>query len=140
MRLLLTAHLGVTPTCAEARVRITPSKVVLLSNTNNPPTHRRDNNMWLSKRKLISRIERMMVEQELELHDLDSQHSRAYHTGMIDGLGMALFAVSPIAARRNPISIVWFDEDYDEPRQAEQDRETFFDATSATMFESVEAK
>jgi hypothetical protein len=96
--------------------------------------------MWLSKRKLISRIERMMVEQELELHDLDSQHSRAYHTGMIDGLGMALFAVSPIAARRNPISIVWFDEDYDEPRQAEQDRETLFDATSATMFESVEAR
>jgi len=96
--------------------------------------------MWLSKRKLISRIERMMVEQELELHDLDSQHSRAYHTGMIDGLGMALFAVSPIAAKRNPISIVWFDEDYDEPRQAEQDRETFFDATSATMFESVEAR
>ena len=96
--------------------------------------------MWLSKRKLISRIERMMVEQELELHDLDSQHSRAYHTGMIDGLGMALFAVSPIAAKRNPISIVWFDEDYDEPRQAEQDRETIFDATNATMFESGEAK
>jgi len=96
--------------------------------------------MWLSKRKLISRIERMTVEQELELHDLDSQHSRAYHTGMIDGLGMALFAVSPIAAKRNPISIVWFDEDYDEPRQAEQDRETIFDATNATMFESVEAK
>lgn len=96
--------------------------------------------MWLSKRKLISRIERMMVEQELELHGLDSQHSRAYHTGMIDGLGMALFAVSPPVARRNPISIVWFDEDYDKPRQAEQDRETFFDATSATMFESVEAK
>ena len=96
--------------------------------------------MWLSKRKLISRIERMMIEQELELHDLDSQHSRAYHTGMIDGLGMALFAVSPIAAKRNPISIVWFDEDYDEPRQAEQDRETIFDATNATMFESVEAK
>ena len=96
--------------------------------------------MWLSKRKLISRIERMMVEQELELHDLDSQHSRAYHTGMIDGLGMALFAVSPIAAKRNPISIVWFDEDYDEPRQAEQDRETIFDATNATMFESVETK
>jgi hypothetical protein len=96
--------------------------------------------MWLSKRKLISRIERMMVEEELNLHDLDSQHSRAYHTGMIDGLGMALFAVSPPAARRNPISIVWFDEDYDEPRQAEQDRETVFDATNATMFESVEAK
>jgi hypothetical protein len=48
--------------------------------------------MLLNKRKLIAKIERMMVEQELELHGLDSQHSRAYHTGMIDGLGMALFA------------------------------------------------
>jgi hypothetical protein len=96
--------------------------------------------MWLSKRKLTKRIERMMIEQEIELHGLDSQHSRAYHTGMIDGLGMALFAVSPPAARRNPISIVWFDEDYDKPRQAERDREAIFDATSATMFESVEAR
>ena len=71
------------------------------------------------KRKLIAKIERMMVEQELELHDLDSQHSRAYHTGIIDGLGMALYALSPKRARRNPISIVWFDEDYDEPRKVE---------------------
>jgi hypothetical protein len=96
--------------------------------------------MWLNKRKLIAKIERMMVEEELELHGLDSQHSRAYHTGMIDGLGMALYAVSPIAAKRNPISIVWFDEDYDEPRKAEQDRETFFDATNTSLFESAEAK
>ena len=96
--------------------------------------------MWLSKRKLISRIERMMIEQELELHDLDSQHSRAYHTGMIDGLGMALFAVSPPAARRNPISIVWFDEDYDKPRKAEEHRETVFDVSNQSLFESAEAK
>jgi Xaa-Pro aminopeptidase len=96
--------------------------------------------MWLNKRKLIKRVERMMVEEELNLHDLDSQHSRAYHTGMIDGLGMALFAVSPKAARRNPISIVWFDEDYDEDRITEQDRETTFDVSNRTLFESVEAK
>ena len=97
--------------------------------------------MWLSKRKLVKRIERMMVEQELELHDLDSQHSRAYHTGMIDGLGMALFAVSPPAARRNPISIVWFDEDYDEPRKIEQDREEAFDVLNRTdLFATAEAE
>jgi hypothetical protein len=96
--------------------------------------------MWLNKRKLIKRVERMMVEEELNLHDLDSQHSRAYHTGMIDGLGMALFAVSPEAARRNPISIVWFDEDYDEDRITEQNRETTFDVSNRTLFESVEAK
>ncbi len=96
--------------------------------------------MWLNKRKLIKRVERMMVEEELNLHDLDSQHSRAYHTGMIDGLGMALFAVSPQAARRNPISIVWFDEDYDEDRTIEQHRETTFDVSNRTLFESAEAK
>ena len=97
--------------------------------------------MWLSKRKLISRIERMMVEQELELHDLDSQHSRAYHTGMIDGLGMALFAVSPIAAKRNPISIVWFDEDYDDNRMTERYREEAFDAINdSSIFETAEAR
>jgi hypothetical protein len=82
----------------------------------------------------------MMVEQELEIHDLDSQHSRAYHTGIIDGLGMALFALSPKRARRNPISIVWFDEDYDEPRQLEQHRETVFDAVNESLFSTAEAK
>jgi hypothetical protein len=92
------------------------------------------------KRKLVNKIERMMVEQELELHDLESQHSRAYHTGIIDGLGMALFALSPKRARRNPISIVWFDEDYDEPRQLEQHRETVFEAVNESLFSTAEAK
>lgn len=92
------------------------------------------------KRKLVNKIERMMVEQELELHDLESQHSRAYHTGVIDGLGMALFALSPKRARRNPISIVWFDEDYDEPRQLEQHRETVFEAVNESLFSTAEAK
>lgn len=81
-----------------------------------------------------------MVEEELELHGLDSQHSRAYHTGVIDGLGQALFAIDPERAKRNPISIVWFDEDYDEPRKAEQYRETVFDASNNKLFETAEAE
>ena len=94
-----------------------------------------------TKRKLIKRIERMMVEQELELHDLDSQHSRAYHSGIIDGLGMALYEVSPAVARRNPISIVWFDEDYDDNRMTERYREEAFDAINdSSIFETAEAK
>jgi hypothetical protein len=94
-----------------------------------------------TKRKLIKRIERMMVEQELELHDLDSQHSRAYHSGIIDGLGMALYEVSPVVARRNPISIVWFDEDYDDNRMTERYREEAFDAINdSSIFETAEAK
>ncbi len=93
------------------------------------------------KRKLIKQIERMMIEEELELHDLDSQHSRAYHTGVIDGLGQALFAIHPESARRNPISIVWFDEQYDEPRKIEQDRETAFDVVNdPALFATAEAE
>ena len=139
MRLLLTAHLGVTPTCAEARVRITPSKLVSLPTQTNPPTHRKGHNMWLNKHKLAKRIERLMAEEELDLHVLDSQHSRAYHTGVIDGLGMALYEVLPIAAQRNPISIVWFDEDYDTPIPYEIARETVFDAENHKLFQEVEA-
>lgn len=96
--------------------------------------------MWLKKRKLAKRIERLMVEQELELHGLDSQHSRAYHTGIIDGLGMALYEVSPVAAKRNPISIVWFDEDYDLPRETERYREVVFDNNNSHLFETAEAE
>ncbi len=94
----------------------------------------------MRKRKIAEKIERMMIEEELELHGLDSQHSRAYHTGIIDGLGQALFAIDPKRARRNPISIVWFDEDYDEDRTIEQHRETTFDVSNRTLFESAEAK
>ena len=95
----------------------------------------------MRKRKIAKQIERMMVEEELELHDLDSQHSRAYHTGVIDGLGQALFAIDPKRARRNPISIVWFDEQYDEPRKIEQDRETAFDVVNdPALFATAEAE
>lgn len=100
--------------------------------------------MRLRHRKLAKLIERKMVEEEIELHDLESQHSRAYHTGVIDGLGQALFLVAPERARRNPISIVWFDEDYDAPqhkqRRIEQDREETFDMCYAGLFDTVEAK
>lgn len=100
--------------------------------------------MRLRHRKLAKQIERKMVEEELELNDLSSQHSRAYHTGVIDGLGIALFMIAPERARRNPISIVWFDEDYDVPqhkqRRIEQDREESFDVCYAGLFDTVEAK
>ena len=94
----------------------------------------------ITKRKAMKRIERKMMEYEMELHDLDSQHSRAYHTGLIDGLGEALFFLSPKRARRNPISIVWFDEDYDKPIPYEIIRETVFDAENSNLFQTVEAQ
>ena len=94
----------------------------------------------LRKRRLAKKIELMMVQEELELTDLSSQHSRAYHTGVIDGLGQALFTIDKERARRNPISIVWFDEDFDEQRIVEQDREIAFDAThQALIFATAES-
>lgn len=95
--------------------------------------------MLKRKKKLSKHIERLMVEEELELNDLESQHSRAYHTGVIDGLAKALFAIEPERARRNPISIVWFDEEYDKPKSLERHREVMFESTHAGLFESVEA-
>jgi stress-induced morphogen len=94
----------------------------------------------LHKRRLAKKIELMMVQEELELHDLSSQHNRAYHTGVIDGLGQALFTIDKKRARRNTVSIVWFDEDFDEQRIVEQDREVAFDAThQALIFATAES-
>jgi hypothetical protein len=49
--------------------------------------------------------------------------------------------VSPVVARRNPISIVWFDEDYDDNRMTERYREEAFDAINdSSIFETAEAR
>jgi len=90
----------------------------------------------------------MMVEQELELQYLEHQHSRAYHTGVIDGLGQALFAIDPNAAKRFPISFAWFDEEVETPRIStrlrekvqEAQREYMFDRQHSSLFSSVEAE
>ena len=94
----------------------------------------------MRKKKLAKHIERLMIEEELDLPDLESQHSRAYHTGVVDGLAKALFAIDPERARRNPISIVWFDEQYDEPKNMERYREVMFESSHSNLFESVEAQ
>jgi hypothetical protein len=99
--------------------------------------------MWKRKPTLVKRIERMMIEEEMELHFLESQSERAYHTGVIDGLGQALFAISPKKAKRNPLTIVWFTED--EPTQTiERQRERVIeiqhsnDVHMSDLFESAE--
>lgn len=85
-----------------------------------------------------------MIKEELELQYLDDQHSRAYHTGIIDGLGQALFAISPSKAKRVPVSIVWFDEDKQAPpsvlqRLRERQRERSFEHMESGIFETAEA-
>ena len=86
-----------------------------------------------------------MLEQELELQYLDDQHSRAYHSGFIDGLGNALFILSPKKAKRTPISVVWFDEDMQAPqpklqRIKERQRERSFELQHAGLFNGIEAE
>ena len=98
----------------------------------------------MRKRKLVKEIERLMVKEELELQYLDDQHSRAYHSGVIDGLGNALFAISPTSAKRNPISIVWYEEDEQVSptmleRIKERKRERSFEHQNARLFATSEA-
>ena len=98
----------------------------------------------MRKRKLVKEIERLMVKEELELQYLDDQHSRAYHSGVIDGLGNALFAISPTSAKRNPISIVWYEEDEQVSpsmleRIKERKRERSFEHQNTRLFATSEA-
>jgi hypothetical protein len=85
-----------------------------------------------------------MIKEELELQYLDDQHSRAYHTGVIDGLGQALFAISPKeATTRAPISIVWFQEEEQVSppklqRLRERRRERSFEHMTSGLFETSE--
>lgn len=99
----------------------------------------------MRKKKLIKRIERMMIEEELEMHDLESQTARAHSMGIVDGLSQALFAISPEKAKRNPLALVWFTED--EPTQTiklERQRERVIeiqhinDEHMSDLFESME--
>jgi hypothetical protein len=67
--------------------------------------------MILRKKKVLKMIEDMMLRSELDAQDLDDMHSRAYHSGVIDGMGDILYALAPKRAKRFPISIHWFEED-----------------------------
>lgn len=84
-----------------------------------------------------------MVKEELELQYLDDQHSRAYHTGLIDGLGQALLALSPNQAKRSPVSIVWFEEEEQVSppilqRLRERQRERSFEHLESGLFDTAE--
>mgnify|MGYP006274836391 CR=1 FL=1 len=95
---------------------------------------------FVSKRKAIQQIERKMIETELDLHNLYSQTERAYNTGYLDGLGDALFMLSPTRARRNPLALVWYTEEDDYPTNIEIIREATFDAANSKLFQTVEAE
>ena len=98
----------------------------------------------MRKRKLIKALKEQMIKEELELQYLDDQHSRAYHTGLIDGLGQALYSISPKQAKRVPVSIVWFEEEEQVSppilqRLRERGRERSFEHMTSGIFETSEA-
>lgn len=85
----------------------------------------------VKRKELIKMLEAKLVEAELDLQYQDHQHSRAYHTGLIDGLGEALVLLKP-TSRRLPITIAWYTED--EPTQTialERQREYIFETMEA---------
>jgi hypothetical protein len=86
----------------------------------------------IKRKQLIKMLEAKLAEAELDLQYEDHQHSRAYHTGLIDGLGEALVLLRP-ESRRLPITIAWYQED--EPTQTmalERQREYIFETMEAS--------
>ena len=86
-------------------------------------------------KKVVEQINRMMWEEHAENQFEESQVMRSYSAGIIDGLGMALSAVSPAPeeARSFPLSLSFYEEDEDSctinarQQQVEAMRERVFD-------------
>ena len=98
----------------------------------------------MKRKKIVAAIEQQILEEHSELHYDEHQHSRAYHSGLMDGLGFALKLLKP---ESDVISLtaVWFD---DEPTQTERTRERLIelryvdmsDPEPVGLFETVEAQ
>ena len=67
----------------------------------------------MRKKKAIQAIEQQILEEHAELHYDEEQHSRAYHSGLMDGLGFALKMLKPTSSVIS-LTTVWFE---DEPTQ-----------------------
>jgi len=86
----------------------------------------------IKRKQLIKMLEAKLAEAELDIQYEEHQHSRAYHTGLIDGLGEALMLLRP-ESRRLPITIAWYEEH--EPTQTialERQREYLFESMEAS--------
>lgn len=74
----------------------------------------------MRRKKIVAALERQILEADAELHFEEGQHSRAYHSGLMDGLGFALKLLKPLSSVI-ALTAVWFDE---EPTQTlERNRE-----------------
>lgn len=102
----------------------------------------------IKRKHVVATLEQQILEEHDDLHWDDHQHSRAYHSGLMDGLGFALKLLKPDSTVL-PLTSVWFDE---EPTQtSERQREQLIEiqyvdmadpipvACYAGLFETVEA-
>jgi len=97
----------------------------------------------LKRKHIIAALEQQILEEHDNLHWDDHQHSRAYHSGLMDGLGFALKLLKPDSTVL-PLTSVWFDEPTQtHERQREQLIEIQYvdmsDPIPVGLFETVEA-
>jgi NurA-like 5'-3' nuclease len=103
----------------------------------------------VKRKKIVAAIEQQILEEHAELHYDEHQHSRAYHSGLMDGLGFALKLLKPESSVIS-LTSVWYEDD---PTQTlERDRERVIElqyidmedpapvACYAGLFETAEAQ
>jgi hypothetical protein len=83
----------------------------------------------LKRKHIVAAIEQQIVEEHDDLAWDDHQHSRAYHSGLMDGLGFALKLLKPNSSVIS-LTSVWFE---DEPTQTERLREQLIELQYVDM-------
>jgi hypothetical protein len=73
----------------------------------------------LKRKKIIQAIEQAIIESQEDLRFEEHQNSRAYHSGLADGLGVALQMLAPKSSVLSLTSTWWTEE----PTQTERIRE-----------------
>lgn len=99
----------------------------------------------IKRKQIVKALEQQILEEHADLHYDDHQHSRAYHSGLMDGLGFALKLLKP---KSSVISLTstWFDDDPTQTieRQREQAFEIQYvdlsDPEPVGLFETAEAQ
>ena len=63
----------------------------------------------MKRKKIVAAIEQQILEEHSQLHWDEHQHSRAYHSGLMDGLGFVLKLLKPKSSVL-PLTSVWFED------------------------------
>ena len=98
----------------------------------------------LKRKKVIAAIQQQILEEHAELLYDEHQHSRAYHSGLMDGLGFSLKLLNPNSSVIS-LTSTWFD---DPTQTIERNRERVIelqyvdmdDPIPVSLFETAEAQ